>query len=64
MEMAVLGTGNLDCGKWLEAVLDIFLAVINLFGGLWMLFLLFTWGTFFNNRKWMGWLLGSDVSVF
>lgn len=51
MEMAVLGTGNLDCGKWLEAVLDIFLAVINLFGGLWMLFLLFTWGTSFQQSK-------------
>jgi hypothetical protein len=44
-----MSTGNLDGGKWLEAVLDIFLAVINLFGGLWMLFLLYTWGTSFQQ---------------
>ena len=35
IEIEVLDTGNLDCGKWLEALLDdVFLAVINLFGGL------------------------------
>ena len=38
IEIEVLDTGNLNCGKWLEALLDdVFLAVINLFGGLSML---------------------------
>jgi hypothetical protein len=48
--MAVLGTGNLHCEKWLEAA---FLPVINLFGGrLQMLsFLIFTSGRPFQQSK-------------
>ena len=63
IEIEVLDTGNLNCGKWLEALLDdVFLAVINLFGGLSMLsFLLFICERSFQQLKMDGMASGFNL---
>ena len=68
IEIEVLGTSDLHCGKWMEELLDdVILAVINSFGDLSMLsFLLFIIERSFQQLKikWMGWPLGLIWSVY